>query len=738
MARNLPSLNALRAFEAAARLGSMTAAADELHVTHGAVSRQVKQLERDLGLALFHRVGTGLALSDDGKRLLPVLTSAFDLMASGVAQASRRSNSHLTVSCLGTFTMRWLIPRLFAFRSAHPEIEIQLSANDGPVDFSRDGIDFAIRVERPPWPAGMIATPFIEEEVGPVLSASLQAELDLRNPADLSRATLLHTETRPGAWSDWFGAAGCAEVAPMANLSFEHFYFMLQAAASGLGVAIGPRPVVEDDTAAGRLIAPFGFVKSGLSYIAMRPRTGDDRAALFERWLVDLEGVRVKAAAWKKNGDLILTGAGGASGASVQHIPMITELETQSKDIEADLQTIAEIAAGYGYEFLNNAETEVRSARDIGMAISGFLLVVGLICAFLLSYNLVRPITFAVNAAESIADGNLDNALESKRKDECGRMLRMLGRMQASLREQREKEEGRLKEKEAEGRQQEQKRQALEDQIHHFESQVLSIVESVSTASEQMRSTAESMSTIATDTSNQAGVVSTASEEASTNVQTVASATEELSASINSISGYVSESVSIASRATDEAEQTNSTVQGLAAAADKIGEILTLISEIAEQTNLLALNATIEAARAGEAGKGFAVVASEVKGLATQTAKATEEIATQITEMQSVSGSAVAAIRGIGNTIGEISKIAETISTAVEEQGVATREIAENTQKAASGTHEVSKSINIVTREASKSGAAAQQVLDAAGALSQHSETLRGEVESFLQAVRAA
>lgn len=286
MARSLPSLNALRAFEAAARLGSMTAAADELHVTHGAVSRQVKQLERDLGQPLFHRAGTGLVLSESGKRLLPILTSAFDLMVSGVAQA-RRSGAHLTVSCLGTFTMRWLIPRLFAFRAAHPDIEIQLSANDGPVDFGRDGIDFAIRAERPPWPPSMIVTPFIEEEVGPVLSTSLQTALNLRNPEDLARTTLLHTETRPGAWADWFGAAGFAEATPIADQTFEHFYFMLQAAASGLGVAIGPKPVVEDDIAAGRLVAPFGFVKSGLSYIAMRPRTDDDRAALFENWLVD-------------------------------------------------------------------------------------------------------------------------------------------------------------------------------------------------------------------------------------------------------------------------------------------------------------------------------------------------------------------------------------------------------------------------------------------------------------------
>jgi DNA-binding transcriptional LysR family regulator len=133
----------------------------------------------------------------------------------------------------------------------------------------------------------MIVTPFIEEEVGPVLSASLQADLGLRNPAELDRATLLHTETRPRAWADWCSITGSAEVAPTAEQTFEHFYFMLQAAASGLGVAIGPKPVVEDDIAAGRLVAPFGFVKSGLSYVAMRPQTDDSRAALFASWLVD-------------------------------------------------------------------------------------------------------------------------------------------------------------------------------------------------------------------------------------------------------------------------------------------------------------------------------------------------------------------------------------------------------------------------------------------------------------------
>ena len=287
MVRSLPSLNALRAFEAAARLGSVTAAAAELHVTHGAVSRQVKQLEQALGTALFHRAGTGLRLSEAGARLLPALTSSFDLMEAGVAQAARARGGNLIVSCLGTFTMRWLSPRLFAFRAAHPDIEVQLSASDAPVNFLRDRFDLAIRTARPPWPADMIAKPFIVEEVGPVLSAALQERLRLRTVEDLARATLLHTDTRISAWPDWFASVGQAEVQPAAIQTFEHFYFMLQAAASGLGVAIGPKPVIEDDLSAGRLVAPFGFVRSGLSYVSLRPHADDSRAALFEAWLLE-------------------------------------------------------------------------------------------------------------------------------------------------------------------------------------------------------------------------------------------------------------------------------------------------------------------------------------------------------------------------------------------------------------------------------------------------------------------
>lgn len=287
MTRMLPPLNALRAFEAAARHGRIVDAAAELCVTHGAVSRQVKQLERVLGVKLFRRAGRGVALTEAGARLLPSLSSAFDLIETGVERVRPSTSGALLVSCIGTFIIRWLIPRLHGFRSRHPDIEIRLSESDGPVDFTQDAADIAIRTMRPPWPGDMITTPIFGDEVGPVLSPELQAKLNIRNVGDLARAPLLHTETRASAWSDWLAAAGRTDIDPTPGDRFEHFYYMLQAAASGLGVAIGPRPLVDDDIVTGRLVAPLGYVESGYHYVVLRPMRDDARAAAFVAWLND-------------------------------------------------------------------------------------------------------------------------------------------------------------------------------------------------------------------------------------------------------------------------------------------------------------------------------------------------------------------------------------------------------------------------------------------------------------------
>jgi LysR family glycine cleavage system transcriptional activator len=282
--RRLPSLNALRAFEAAGRLGRMTRAAEELAVTHGAVSRQVRDLEESLGVRLFAGPKNRLELTNEGRALLDGLTPAFDQIEAAVAAVRDESEGVLDVSCLGTFTMRWLIPRLFDFQERHPEIEVRLGAGDRPVDFGRERFEVAIRVTDHPLPDAAEVTPLFDEAVGPVLAPTLARRV--RAPADLADVPLLATRTRPGAWEDWRSRTG-VDLPAATGRAFEHFYFMLEAATAGLGACVAPWPLVADDVAAGRLVAPFGFRPSGLAYVALRRRRRNRKAELFCAWLAD-------------------------------------------------------------------------------------------------------------------------------------------------------------------------------------------------------------------------------------------------------------------------------------------------------------------------------------------------------------------------------------------------------------------------------------------------------------------
>jgi DNA-binding transcriptional LysR family regulator len=282
MRRRLPSLNALHAFETAARLGRMTLAGDALNVTHGAVSRHVRHLEQVLGAKLFEGPKHALRLTEAGRALLPHLTAGFDDIEAGVRKVTETAQQTLDVSCLGTFTMRWLIPRLHRFAAVHPAVDVRLSASDAPLDFQRERYAVGIRVTDHPMPPDCAVTELFAEHVGPVVSPALAAKLRLKRATDLAAAPLLHTRTRPGAWAAWLRRQ--ERPTPVGRV-FEHFYFMLEAAVAGLGVGIAPWPLVSDDVRAGRLVAPLGFRPSGVNYVAVRRNRRDRLAQALCDWL---------------------------------------------------------------------------------------------------------------------------------------------------------------------------------------------------------------------------------------------------------------------------------------------------------------------------------------------------------------------------------------------------------------------------------------------------------------------
>lgn len=279
MARRLPSLNALRAFEAAGRLGLMKLAASELNVTHSAISRQIRHLEETLDVRLFEGPKHAPKLTETGKTALPALTAAFDQLDTAVRLISDTEEGPLDVSCLGTFMMRWLIPRLHRFKKEHPNIEIRMSTADTPVDFSRESFDVAIRVGSGQWPEDSEAAPLFAEWFGPVCAPTFNVD-----PHRIYQLPLLQTQTRRSAWANWSERTRIPVESSRSD-EFEHFYFMLEAAVAGLGFCIAPWPLVADDIIAGRLIAPFGFVESGQSYVALRRRQKNKKVSAFTSWL---------------------------------------------------------------------------------------------------------------------------------------------------------------------------------------------------------------------------------------------------------------------------------------------------------------------------------------------------------------------------------------------------------------------------------------------------------------------
>ncbi|MGA9013001.1 MAG: CHASE3 domain-containing protein [Acetobacteraceae bacterium] len=370
------------------------------------------------------------------------------------------------------------------------------------------------------------------------------------------------------------------------------------------------------------------------------------------------------------------------------------------------------------------------------LIIGGFVsLAVAVLMGIAMTRGIRGPIAGMCLVMARLAEGDTSvEVVGVGRKDEVGAMAAAV----QVFKENRMTADRIAKEQATENEAKARRSQQVESLTAQFETKVGELVSAVASAATEMEATAGSMSATAEQTNQQSATVASAAEETSANVQTVATATEELASSVQEINRQVTQSTQIAAKAAADAAETNTTVQALAAGAQKIGEVVTIIQEIASQTNLLALNATIEAARAGDAGKGFAVVASEVKALANQTSKATEQIGGQVIQIQEGTQKTVAAIKNIAETIGQINEIATSIASAIEEQSAATQEISRNVQQAAKGTQQVSSNILGVKQAATDTGAAAREVLGAAQQLAKNAENLTGEVNHFINDVKAA
>lgn len=291
MTRSLPTTAALQAFESAAFHLSITRAARELHLTQGAVSRQIQALEEHLGIELFHRERQRIRLSAAGQRYLAHVRDAFDRLEGAALElrALQRGGGTLHLAILPTYGTKWLIPRLASFAERHPGVQVQFTTRLSVFDFASEDLDAAIHYGEGTWP-GATLEKLMDEEVRVVCSAGYKKKAKLRDPQDLRTAVLLQISSRPYGWDDWLSARQLTGIDGRRGPRFEHHSMVLQAAIAGLGAAVLPTFVVDDELAAGRLVEAFGdtLVRTGKAYWLAVP---DGRAELpalaaFRAWLL--------------------------------------------------------------------------------------------------------------------------------------------------------------------------------------------------------------------------------------------------------------------------------------------------------------------------------------------------------------------------------------------------------------------------------------------------------------------
>ena len=279
----IPNLTAFRYFDTAAQAGSFVQAAQLLHVTHGAVSRQIRALEESLGVELFERRNRAVFLTPAGRQLLHVTAPMFERLEDVVYQLQQTQREHaLAVSCEPTIAMKWLIPRLGNFQSLHPNITVHLITAGGPVNFAQMGVDLAIRRDDFHWADSVCGLKLCDEKIGPVC----QPQYPYTQEA--SKQVLIHSSSRAQAWATW-ARLGNTTLRSASKLQLEHFYLCIQAALSGQGMAMVSQLMVEDELHNGQLIAPHGFIPDGSAYYLLSPQALDQnpRAEVFADWLCE-------------------------------------------------------------------------------------------------------------------------------------------------------------------------------------------------------------------------------------------------------------------------------------------------------------------------------------------------------------------------------------------------------------------------------------------------------------------
>lgn len=289
----LPPLNAVRAFEAAARHGSFVEAAADLNVTHWAIGKQVRLLEDWLGVPLFERRARGVALTDEGAELLGDVSAAFFRLSEATGklrrpEVARRVSGVVRVNVQSSFALRWLFPRLRGFQELFPNIDVRVSTTSRKLRYIGSAFDIGVR-SAPEKGAGLRSEPLMADRRRPACSPQLLRRRPIETIRDLRHHTILHSATTRSAWSHWFSVAGAGDLKGFRQLELEHVYLQLQAAVEGLGVALASMPLIEGDMAAGRLVCPITAPEwnaGSYELVVNEDRAENPAVRAFRDWIV--------------------------------------------------------------------------------------------------------------------------------------------------------------------------------------------------------------------------------------------------------------------------------------------------------------------------------------------------------------------------------------------------------------------------------------------------------------------